>query len=626
MSSKDPEKLPEPATAVSPRHARLKQALLVAAALVLATIHGARFCFNSATTAAQPGGGIWWSQCPDDSTTYCGFLNVPLDYTDPKADEVVSLSLRMIPATVPPKEQLGYLFTNPGGPGGSGTLAILAFGGFLSRIVSGRYNIISWDPRSVNLTSPGLECFANEGEASRFQRDVEHAGLSYEALGSSAIASAQNASLAAGVSWTGRIDAFSRALDSACDTPANQAILRASSTAFTARDMKRIMEALGEETLSYWGFSYGTILGATFSAMFPELVGRVVLDGVSDSQTYTNDLLEWGRSGMHDTRKVIEGFFSSCAESGPLGCAFAHDDSTGESLERRYDTLLGRLRDEPMPIGASAVGPGVLSASDVQYTMFHSLYAPKTWPHLAQLLADTERGNGSTMFAAANSGALSLSDKPSSIKHWPFRRPSGGFSSSTAAIMCSDTDPDAPGLRNSSVRSVWEYMGDLARTTRSPTADIWTIWIMQCRHWSAKAREVYRGPWTVADGLRKTNYPIVFFSLDADPVTPLSAAVKMQHGFGNSSSTLVTQSGFGHCSLAHPSLCTAKTIRSYFLNGTVPTLGTHCDADDGFLFPHPSNGSATAALEALSSEDAELRSAMWELSESAHAVGMGPHR
>ena len=75
----DPEKLPQqPAASLPARHARTKQALLVVAALLLAAIHGARFWLNSSTTAAQPGGGIWWSQCPDDSTTYCGFLNVPL--------------------------------------------------------------------------------------------------------------------------------------------------------------------------------------------------------------------------------------------------------------------------------------------------------------------------------------------------------------------------------------------------------------------------------------------------------------------------------------------------------------------------------------------------------------------
>lgn len=106
------------------------------------------------------------------------------------------------------------------------------------------------------------------------------------------------------------------------------------------------------------------------------------------------------------------------------------------------------------------------------------------------------------MFAAANAGASSLGRKPSSTKHWPFRHPSGGFVSSTAAIMCSDTDTAV--LRNTSVRSMWEYMRDLAEKTRSPTADIWTIWIMQCRHWGVKALEVYRGPWTVAEGLKKT--------------------------------------------------------------------------------------------------------------------------
>jgi len=141
---------------------------------------------------------------------------------------------------------------------------------------------------------------------------------------------------------------------------------------------------------------------------------------------------------------------------------------------------------------------------------------------------------------------------------------------------------------------------------------------MQCRHWSAKALEVYRGPWTVADGLKKTkcvslslaprspscsradhsfciarSYPIVFFSLDADPVTPLSAAVKMQAGFGNSSSTLVTQSGcvllsqrFCTLDLAGSSVCDADSsppaqVRSLLGRAPVPLHGQ----DDPILLP-----------------------------------------
>ncbi|GJN91103.1 hypothetical protein Rhopal_004120-T1 [Rhodotorula paludigena] len=548
---------------------------------------------------------VWWSPCPDVTDTYCSFLNVPLDYSDPTSGETVSLALRMIPATAPPKAQLGYLFTNPGGPGGSGTMAVAEYGRLLHKVVQGRYNVISWDPRAVNLTAPALGCFETPGDANRFTRDIEHLGLTFE-----------NASWAAELSWTVQVDAFAQSLSQACLEKADQRMLRASSTAFTARDMKSIMEALGEDTVKYWGFSYGTILGATFSAMFPELVGRVVLDGVSDAQLYTQNMWEWGRSGMNDTRKVFDGFFSSCAESGPAGCAFARENATVEEHVKRYDALLGRLRDSPMPVGSSPIGPGVLTASDVQYTVGRLL------PNMARLLAETERGNGSAMYGTANVASGKLGRKPPA-HHSPFHRSMESSIASQAAVMCSDTDSRAIG--GASVETLRQFMSDLRRDTKSPTADIWALWIAQCRHWGGKAIEAYRGPWTVKEGLKKTNFPIVFLSQHADPVTPLMAARKMQAGFGNESATLLVQNGFGHCSMAHPSLCTAKKLRAYFVDGVVPAYDTRCEVDDGFLFPHPDK-MAPSSISTLSAEDAELRHAMWELSTHVTQVGMGPSR
>lgn len=179
----------------------------------------------------------------------------------------------MLPSSAPLSKQLGYLFINPGGPGGSGHNFVVRAGRKLSTILQGRYHILSWDPRSVNLTSPALDCFPTSGDAARFARDVEHLGLihDYTPVNSSA-----SQTLAAELAWTARYDSFAGSLDAACQGSGEESrnMLSSSSTATVVRDMKRILEALGEEQLSYWGFSYGTILGATISAMFPNLVKR----------------------------------------------------------------------------------------------------------------------------------------------------------------------------------------------------------------------------------------------------------------------------------------------------------------------------------------------------------------
>lgn len=77
-----------------------------------------------------------------------------------------------------------------------------------------------------------------------------------------------------------------------CVTQGNgEAIGELVGTAFTARDMARVAEVLDDDSLiRYWGFSYGTLLGATIAAMFPERVDRMVLDGVLNPHEYYNAL------------------------------------------------------------------------------------------------------------------------------------------------------------------------------------------------------------------------------------------------------------------------------------------------------------------------------------------------
>ncbi|ORY58006.1 Alpha/Beta hydrolase protein [Leucosporidium creatinivorum] len=561
--------------------------------------------------------GVSWTPCPDVTDTLCSYLTVPLDYTNPNPAETVSLALRMLPSSAPPSEQLGYLFINPGGPGGSGHNFVVRAGRKLSTILQGRYHILSWDPRSVNLTSPSLDCFPTSGDAARFARDVEHLGLIHDYA-----TAYSEQTLAAELAWTARYDSFALSLDAACQSSGEESrnMLSSSSTATVVRDMKRILEALGEKKLSYMGFSYGTILGATFSAMFPELVERVWLDGVSDSVAYTNNFWDWGRAGMNDTQKTYDGFLSSCASSGPLGCGLAQENSTAKGIGSRVQTLIDQLRETPLPVGRSKVGPGVVTASQVQYAIFQSLYSPKTWPQLASALASLEQGNGTALYEIANVSNDEL-DRAKDPLDNVFHRRMGSGMDATAAIMCSDTSSST--LNDTSLSTLHSYMLEL--DALSPTGNIWAMWVSQCRRWTAKAREVYRGPWTRKEGLRKPAYPIVFFSQTADPVTPLVSARKMARGFGKDSSRVVVQDGFGHCSLAHPSLCTALAARAYFLNGTLPSAEgeeKHCKSDEGFLFPHP-GAEVELQAEGDDRELVELKMAMWELAEEARGMKLG---
>ncbi|KAG9122568.1 hypothetical protein FRC07_001006 [Ceratobasidium sp. 392] len=123
---------------------------------------------------------------------------------------------------------------------------------------------------------------------------------------------------------------------------------------------------------------------------------------------------------------------------------------------------------------------------------------------------------------------------------------------SLRSIMCSDT-----AATDISLNAYTNYFRELGKL--SPVGEQWPI-----------------SPWTTAKGLKKTRFPILFLSLDADPVTPLSSAIKMSEGFGNESAVLLVQQGFGHCTTSHPSLCTYKRARDYFVEGKVPAPGAHC--------------------------------------------------
>jgi len=549
-------------------------------------------------SSVHASGGIAWAACADLTEFQCAYLSVPMDYTHPLPNETVSLSLRRLPATAPQAVRMGTLFINPGGPGGSGTNAVASYGQDLHTILKGRYDILSWDPRGVNQTTPSLGCHPTEFDEMIQSFKEAQLGLPFELKGQTGSDDI----------WFEKLDAYYRSTVASCAKNGNQKMLKSVSTAFVVRDIVSILEALGEKErgLQYWGFSYGTILGATFSAMFPELVHRVVLDGVSSARFYSQDIFEWGRSGMDETYKVWDGFLSACAEAGPGRCALAKDGFTAEDVRDRVDKVIESLIKKPLSVPFSGQS-GIATASDARYLIFRGLYAPKGWSDIATAIAEAEQGNGTMLLRP-----LAITDRKDMrdniFNRWTTR---AGSEVSTEAIMCGDTDPSVSHAASSaSTKSINDYSKELAKL--SITGENWAQWVGRCRIWNITATESYRGPWKVEDGLKKTKFPVLFLGNTADPVTPLSAAKDMSKGFGNESATLLIQDGYGHCSLAHPSLCTARTVASYFLDGKVPEYGTMCPSDEGFLFPEP--GKAAQRLQGLTVEDQELAKALESLS------------
>ncbi|CAE6503704.1 unnamed protein product [Rhizoctonia solani] len=509
---------------------------------------------------------ILWNECPDVPSTQCAFFSVPMDYTNPDGNETVSIFLRKYPATVPEDQRLGSLLTNPGGPGGSGSQFVAVAGRLMSDLTGGRYDVIGFDSRAVNLTGPSTSCYDAEAKyMNELYQEGLH-GVPFPRHDKSHVA---------------KLAALQATQNAACKQNGDHLMLRNSGTVAVVKDMERIVQVLGDDGLNFLGYSYGSILGATFAALRPNLVKRMVLDGISDSESYFNDVLQWGRDSLQDTHITLAGFASTCIEAGPEYCALASKSRTAQGILDRLDALYARLDKEPLVIGDSPNGPMVIEAHYVQGYVFVSLYSPSSWGEVANVLAHLEQGDGSALLSAtASYDQIAFVPKPYDQNVFNRSMQTMQTRESFNPIICGDS-----ASLNITIDQYTDYFQEMGKI--SSIGEQFATITGRCRGWSFRANE---------------RFPILFVSLDGDPVTPLASAVKMSKAFGDSASLLVQQ-GFGHASLAHPSLCTAKHIQEYFINGTVPRNGTRCTPEPGFIYPSNATNTKRAVL---SERDAQL--------------------
>ncbi|KAF9031836.1 hypothetical protein BDZ89DRAFT_1063719 [Hymenopellis radicata] len=511
--------------------------------LALAFLAPCAFAQTFDWSSIEPSRNLTWVKCFEKFQ--CTRLQVPLDYSN-KAGATAAIAVIKYASTAPAEDYRGAVLINPGGPGGSGVLVLQTLGPKAAALIGAQYDIVSFDPRGIGASTPRFEFFLTEAERALWLANP---------YTSSTVLNVTDDPLALPRMW-----ANSRVLGQMAKDRDTSGILEHGGTDNVARDMLRITEANGQHMLLYYGISYGSTLGATFAAMFPDRVGRMLLDGVPDVQGYYAG--DW-RNGVLDADRAMQTFFDGCYAAGPNNCAFYA--SSPSEIESNLNTLYASVLAEPVPVySSSSPAYGIVDYSILRSAVKTALSTPyASFSILAQGLAELAAGNGTIIYEMQLDGVpfeCATSSSATYLNTWEAQ----------FAVACGD------GVEvTDSVADLEEYWKQVSGI--STFADTIIRVRVGCSGW-----KVHRKGRPISGN---TSFPLLLIGNTADPVTSLASAKNLSKAFPRS--VVLTQDSPGHTSTVAKSTCLYSYIGAYFRNGTLPAQGTVCAVDQE-LFPSAS--------------------------------------
>ncbi len=296
---------------------------------------------------------VAWVPC---GALQCGSVTVPLDYRHPGGPTIL-IAVARHPAELP-AERIGSVIINPGGPGGSGIDDLTNELSALDPVVLARFDIVSFDPRGVDRSSP-VRC-TTAGDGASTQPLIDPVPTTPEAR--QALLQNDQAFAAQCRRYSGSILPFVGTVDA-------------------ARDLDRIRQAVGDTGLTYIGHSYGTLLGATYAELFPTHVRAMVLDGAIDPASTTT---EYATEQAGSLETALQAFFAWCAAD--TTCPWRPSgDPTAALLD-----LIQQSRTRPL----SRAGGGTAGPGEIYEALLAGLESPSSWPTLASALAAAQAGDG----------------------------------------------------------------------------------------------------------------------------------------------------------------------------------------------------------------------------------------
>ncbi|WP_346619005.1 alpha/beta hydrolase [Blastococcus montanus] len=481
----------------------------------------------SATPTEAEVAAVEWTDCDDQIQPLiagqpgserplsfeCGRTEVPISYDDPGGD---TLPLFLVRASSGAQtDPIGSLVVNPGGPGGSGADAAIGLALTLPEDVLDRFAVVGFDPRGVGLSTP-VECIPAE-------------------LKDRAVAAEPRPTT------DEQLDAVFAMADDVAEGCAEEYgdALGTFNTVDTARDMEQLRQALGEERLTFLGYSYGTTLGSTYAELFPDRVRAMVLDAAVDPDA---DAIADAEATAAGLEAGFDAFAANC--TGLIaGCPL------GDDPRRFVEELLAQADATPIPSSepeeSRQATPGIVLTA-----IQAGLYDTASWPQLAQGLAAARDGDARALFSLADQYTGRLED--------------GTYTNlfdANLAINCADTEQT---VEESRVRQLAPEWGERFPLFGAGSA----AGLYTCSVWEAERTPL---PERDAEG----SAPIVVVGNAGDPVTPLAGAVDLAEDLD--SGVLLTWEGQGHT--AYPKTeCVTAAVNAYLIDLVAPVDGLTCPA------------------------------------------------
>ena len=479
---------------------------------------------------------IDWQDCSDGTSPFqCGTVTVPLDYNNP-GGQTITIALKKLPASDGDAEH-GSLFTNPGGPGGSGIRELEAQATALPEELRAGYDIVGFDPRGVGQSTP-ITCWTNE-DISQALTDAQN-GKTPD-IGPSNTASSKSLSAQEKMD-RGAADAARCAQHS--EVPE---LLDHVGTRNVARDLDVLRATSGDATLNYLGVSYGTHIGAVYADLFPGRVGRTVLDGAMDPSQRWAD-------GEAEVTAFKEGVLRQYVEHCQTQSDCPLTGSTDEAIAQLTAFVDGL---DQAPLTAPDSSTTVNTQDAIGIIQQHAVAQPD-WDELTAMLtpAMNERDGTLMVKAKQNSGEAPPTTVEAAVSQ-------ANRQIMLAAVICNDNPDTADTASDWDAQSAAEKKASPFFGGTSSAMDAY------CRGWGHRAQTPPAQ--TRAEG----SDPILVVGITGDVQTLYSWAQSLAGQLDNG--RLFTVKGYGHGG-AIGNCATAATI-GFLVNGTVPAEGATCTAE-----------------------------------------------